>query len=145
VTYHPDHRNQPPYPGPYPPYPGPPVPPGPYGGYPGYPAYYPPPRETNVLAVVSLVAALCLPPAGIVTGHIALTQIKRTGADGRGLAIAGLVLSYVFTILIVLFAALGVWAEMTFEPRPGHPERSYTATSGLTDLQDSGPLPLTSV
>jgi peptidyl-prolyl cis-trans isomerase B (cyclophilin B) len=145
VTYHPDDQNHPPYPGPQPQYPGYPAPPGPYGGYPGYPAYYPPPQETNVLAVVALVGALCLPPVGIVAGHIALAQIKRTGADGRGLAIAGLVLGYVFTVLIVLLIAMGIWVEATVGLDPDHPGGSYTATSGLADLQHSGPLPLTGV
>jgi hypothetical protein len=31
---------------------------------------------------------------GAVLGHISLSQIKRTGEEGRGMAIAGLVLSY---------------------------------------------------
>ncbi|MGE2767303.1 DUF4190 domain-containing protein [Rhodococcus sp. 1.20] len=35
-------------------------------------------------------------------GHISLAQIKRTGEQGRGLAIAGLVIGYIFTALLVL-------------------------------------------
>ena len=56
---------------------------------PGQPAKY------NVLAIVSLVTAFFVSLAAIITGHIALNQIKRTGEQGRGLAIAGLVLGYV--------------------------------------------------
>ena len=69
--------------------------PPPYGGYP--PPYGP--RPTNTLAIVSLVCAFVIAPLGIVFGHISLSQIKRSGEDGRGLAIAGLVLGYVITVL----------------------------------------------
>lgn len=48
----------------------------------------------NVLAVVSLVSAFFVSLAAVITGHIALSQIKKTGEKGRGLAIAGLVLGY---------------------------------------------------
>jgi hypothetical protein len=42
--------------------------------------------------------------AGIVCGHMALSQIRRTGEEGRSLAIAGLVIGYgVLAIGLVLF------------------------------------------
>ena len=41
-------------------------------------------------------------PLGIVFGHISLSQIKQTGEEGRGLAVAGLVISYVITALSIL-------------------------------------------
>lgn len=73
------------------------------GAYP----YQQPPR-TNGLAIASLVCAFLLAPLGIAFGHISLTQIKRTGEQGRGLAIAGLVIGYVFTVttIMVVIAAL---------------------------------------
>jgi hypothetical protein len=44
---------------------------------------------------------------GIVFGHIALSQIKRTGQGGRGLAIAGLIAGYIMVaITVVLVIAL---------------------------------------
>ncbi len=82
--------------------------PPPYGGYPppyGYapppppPGYPPPPRPTNALAVASLICAFLIAPLGIVFGHISLSQIKRSGEEGRGMAIAGLVIGYVLTVL----------------------------------------------
>ena len=54
-----------------------------------------PGSQYNVLAIVSLVSAFFVSLAAIITGHIALSQIKRTGENGRGLAIAGLVIGYV--------------------------------------------------
>ncbi|MGO4691394.1 DUF4190 domain-containing protein [Glaciibacter sp. 2TAF33] len=53
------------------------------------------PAKYNVLAIVSLVSAFFISLVAIITGHIALGQIKKTGEQGRGLAIAGLVLGYV--------------------------------------------------
>ncbi len=75
--------------------------------------------QTNTLAVVSLVSAIGAPfghligvggitliIVSIVTGHMARSQIKKTGESGDGLAIAGLIISYVhlaLTVLVVIF------------------------------------------
>ena len=64
--------------------------------------------KTNVLAIVSLIASLSgfilliTPIVGIITCHIALNQIKRTGENGRGLALAGTIVGYVLTALVIL-------------------------------------------
>ena len=57
--------------------------------------------RTNVLAIIALIAAFVVPLAGIVCGHIALAQIKRSGGAGRGLALSGTVLGYVFSLLYI--------------------------------------------
>ncbi|RAV15648.1 cyclophilin [Mycolicibacterium sp. GF69] len=87
-----------------PPY-GEPVPP-PYG-YPGQYGY-PPPRRTNTLAIVALVCAFLFAPLGIVFGHLSLSQIKKSGEEGRGLAIAGLVIGYLVTVLTALAIVVSV-------------------------------------
>jgi hypothetical protein len=79
---------------------------GPYDGQQQYP--YAPTAPTNVLAIVALVSAFFIPVAGIVCGHLALGQIKRTGENGRGLALAGLIIGYVLTALIVLMIVLAI-------------------------------------
>jgi len=57
---------------------------------------YPPVRPTNVLGIITLVlGVLGFAIVPVVTGHIALAQIKRTGEDGRGITIAGLILGYI--------------------------------------------------
>jgi hypothetical protein len=58
---------------------------------------------TNTLAILALVFGFIIPIAGIICGHIARGQIKRTGESGDGLALAGLILGYVLTGLTVLF------------------------------------------
>jgi hypothetical protein len=53
------------------------------------------------MAILSLVFAFVFAPLGIVFGHVAKRQIRRTGEGGSGLATAGLVLSYIFTIIAI--------------------------------------------
>ena len=68
-----------------------------------------PERSTNVLAIIALIGAFVFPLAGIICGHIALAQIKRTGEAGQPLALWGTILGYVFSviwILIFLFAII---------------------------------------
>lgn len=74
--------------------------PPPYHPYPPY--GYPPPRATNVMAILALVFAFVFAPAAIVLGHVARRQIRQTGEDGDGLALAGLIVGYVLTGLTVL-------------------------------------------
>lgn len=59
-------------------------------------------RPWNALAIVGFVLAFVVPPGGIVCGHIARRQIRTTQEQGDGLALAGLILGYVFTCTIVL-------------------------------------------
>jgi len=71
------------------------------------------------MAIASLVCSFLFFPLGIVFGHISLSQIKRTGEEGRGLAIAGLVISYVITVMtivaVVVSAVLMVWMGRMLE------------------------------
>lgn len=67
----------------------------------------PPVPPWNALAVVGFVLAFVVPPGAIACGHIALGQIRRTGEQGHGLALAAAVLGWVFTAVIALFVL--VW------------------------------------
>ena len=87
---------------------GPPTPPVPYGtpaphGVAAPYAVGPVAPRTNTLAIVSLVTGFCCSIAAVVTGHIALGQIKRTGEQGRGLALAGTIVSGVSVLVGVIF------------------------------------------
>ncbi|WP_417235284.1 DUF4190 domain-containing protein [Arthrobacter sp.] len=57
---------------------------------------------TNVLAVLALVLSFFVGILGIVFGHISRAQIRRTGEGGAGLALAGLIIGYVWVGLFVL-------------------------------------------
>lgn len=81
--------------------------PAPYG----YPAQS---ENTNTLAILSLVFGLF--GSGIIAvilGHIARSQIRRTGERGSGMAIAGLVLGYLVAVAcvtaIVYAVAIGLF------------------------------------
>jgi prepilin-type processing-associated H-X9-DG protein len=62
--------------------------------------------KTSGLAITSLVLALlgCTSLIGAICGHIALSKIKKSnGAQkGEGIAIAGIVCGYIFTILFMI-------------------------------------------
>ena len=111
--------------------------PGP-GGYP------PPPRppSTNGLAVASLVCAFLFFPLGIVFGHMSLSQIKRTREGGHGLAVAGLVVSYVVAVLTVLaVVATIVFAGLLVRFAEELNGVRYPNSPGTTSAQPAGPLP----
>ena len=72
-------------------------------------------NSLNTLSVVSIATALTGfgAVAGVITGHVALTQLKTDGKSGRGLAIAGLAVGYA-GIAIGVFSAIarigfGIW------------------------------------
>lgn len=69
-----------------------------YQGYTSAPAA----TRTNGLAIASLISSFFISLLGIILGHIALNQIKRTGEGGRGLAIAGLVIGYAGLVIGIL-------------------------------------------
>jgi hypothetical protein len=78
-----------------------------YGPPPGY--GYPPPgyppvwrRPTNTMAILSLVLAFVFAPAGLVLGIIARKQIRETGEEGDGLALAGIIVGAIASALFVL-------------------------------------------
>jgi DUF1707 SHOCT-like domain/Domain of unknown function (DUF4190) len=74
-----------------------------------------PVAKTNGLAIVSLACGigqfafgpLATIPA-IVCGHVARSQIKRTGEQGAGLALAGLILGWAAVLLGIVLIVVGV-------------------------------------
>ena len=83
------------------------------------PAVVPPVARTNGLAIASLACALAQFVFGplatipaIVFGHVALHQIKRSGEQGAGLAVAGLILGWA-TVILVIFLLLMVGVAMS--------------------------------
>ncbi|PJJ65252.1 DUF4190 domain-containing protein [Compostimonas suwonensis] len=58
----------------------------------------------NVLAVVGFVLSLlAFNVVAVILGFIALSQIKRTGERGRGLALAAIIIGFVSIALGILF------------------------------------------
>jgi hypothetical protein len=81
--------------------------------YPGYPPY-PPSPPTNGLAIAALVCSLaglatCISaPVGAILGHVARRQIRERGEGGDGLALAGIIVGWILTALMVLLIAVYV-------------------------------------
>ncbi|MEJ7584991.1 MAG: DUF4190 domain-containing protein [Acidimicrobiales bacterium] len=101
------------------------APPAPYGtgGWGPYPIQ--PPRKVNGLAIAALCTSIgavlftftcgigiIAGPVGAILGHVSLGQIKRSGEEGRGLALAGVIIGWALTALaaavIVLFTVVAV-------------------------------------
>jgi hypothetical protein len=64
---------------------------------------------TNTLAVLSLVFSFIVAIVGVILGHVALSQIARTGQEGRGLAITGLVVGYVSLLAGMIFSVRAIY------------------------------------
>ncbi len=112
--------------------------PGPYPGYPapGAPGYPPPAGGgTNGFAIASLIFGILGGVLfSVVFGIVALTQIRKRGQTGRGLAITGLVLSGCWALLIVAGITVAIISNAG----------DSTATSvGSTAGRDSGSVAVT--
>lgn len=70
--------------------------------YAAYSSTAQPVAPTNSFAIVALICAFVIPPVGLVFGIIAQRQIARTGEQGAGLALAAIIVSAIFTGLIVM-------------------------------------------
>lgn len=73
-----------------------------YTENPGLPA-----AGTNGLAIASLIVVFFSSIIGLILGHVALHQINRTGEQGRGLALAAVIIGWVTTgigVMIVIIA-----------------------------------------
>lgn len=70
--------------------------------YSAYSSTAPHAAPTNAFAIVALICAFVIPPVGLVFGIIAQRQIARTGEQGAGLALAAVIVSAIFTGLIVM-------------------------------------------
>ena len=116
-----------------------PVPP-PYGAYPPpYDPYgYPRPRPTNGMAIASLICAFVFAPLGIIFGHISLSQLKRTGEEGHGLAVAGLVISYVITVGTIIVMAAVVWFTIAVARHLDDGSRYYPDITAAPMTPDGG-------
>jgi hypothetical protein len=98
--------------------------------------YQPPTQQHyNTFAVLSAIFAVVVPLAGVVLGHLALPQIRRTGERGRWAAIWGLIIGYL--LCVALIAGGIAWA--TFGRHGAAP--STAASSTTTMAVPARPLP----
>ncbi|MEU0369300.1 DUF4190 domain-containing protein [Streptomyces sp. NPDC006283] len=92
----------------------------------------PPQRPAvNGLAITSLVVGIvcCLPPLGLVLGAVALGQLRRKGERGKGMAVAGIVLSSLSTLLVLLMVVTGEAREAWNGMRDGFKEAARSKST----------------
>jgi protein-disulfide isomerase len=114
--------------------------PAPGNGYVGAPVA---PR-TNTMSIVSLITGFFCSIAAVITGHLALGQIRRTGEAGKGLAITGLVLGYLglvagtlALIFAVLFAAsIGAFFSTIVGSTSSSPSIVASGQAGAANLDE---------
>ncbi len=80
----------------------------------------PSPTGYNAMAILSIIFAFLFAPLGIVFGHVAKHQIRRSGEQGDSLATAGLAIGYLITALVlVACCAAGVLIATGWATAPG--------------------------
>lgn len=74
---------------------------------------------TGLSGVLFCLPALLLSISAVVTGHLSQRELRRDPAlTGRGMMIAGLVLGYLGSILVLLIASMVMWAIATDQGSP---------------------------
>lgn len=77
----------------------------------GNPPLLGPASSTNGLAIAALVLSLFAGFIAIPFGHVARSQIRRTGQQGGGMALAGLIIGYIsLAATVVVVSTLGYFA-----------------------------------
>ncbi len=75
--------------------------------------YYYGPTPTNTMAILAIVFAFVFSPLGIVFGFIARSQIRQTGEQGDGLALAGIIVGFISIAFVVLAFIIFLGAAST--------------------------------
>ncbi len=84
---------------------------GPYYARPqqAYPVYYGAPLAPySTTAIVGFVMAFFVPIVGLILGIVSLTQIRKTGQRGHGLALASIVIGSAYTVFVFLIIVLEI-------------------------------------
>jgi hypothetical protein len=71
------------------------------------------------MAILALVMAFVFAPVGLVLGIVARKQIRRTGEDGDGLALAGIIVGGIVTAFfaLIIFGLIAVFhSASSFAP-----------------------------
>ncbi|WP_168203701.1 DUF4190 domain-containing protein [Humibacter ginsenosidimutans] len=65
-------------------------------------------EQTNGLAIAALIVVFFSSVVGLILGHVALSQIKRTGQPGHGLALAAVIIGWAVVGLVIVIALVSV-------------------------------------
>jgi uncharacterized membrane protein len=65
-------------------------------------------KKTNTLTIIGFILAFFFPLVGLILCIIGLQQIKKRKEKGRELAIAGIIISSVFMLVILAFLVISI-------------------------------------
>lgn len=85
-----------------------------------------PQAPMNKFALVSFIGSFFIGLIGVIFGHISLSQIKKTGERGQGFALAGLIIGYTHTIIMIVVSISAIMMMVA----------SLTVLSTVTTDQD---------
>jgi uncharacterized protein YdbL (DUF1318 family) len=86
--------------------------------------------RTNTLAIVAFIGSFFVSLLGIIAGHIALRQIKRSGEKGHGFALAGTIIGYVSLVLTAILVVVMVAGIALAASHLQSEMRSQASTNG---------------
>lgn len=69
------------------------------------------PQKTNTMAILALVFAFLIPLVGFILAIVAMSKIKKTNEGGKGLAVAGLIISILnmlAQIVLIILLTVGI-------------------------------------
>ena len=67
-------------------------------------------NKTNVLAIVGYIFAFIMPIVGLISSMIGRNKAPECGGNGKGLATAGIVISVVWMVLVIIIYAAAACA-----------------------------------
>lgn len=90
-------------------------------------------KKTNSLSVVGLIFAFLIPLLGFILSIVSLNQIKKNNEGGKGLAVAGIVLSSIFMFIgLILIFSLAAGINNATKNSSDENETSKTANTSKT-------------
>ena len=90
-------------------------------------------QKTSILAILSLIFAFLFPLVGLISGIIALSEIKKNPSiKGRGLAIAGIIISSFFVLIYLVLLLIGGLAYSGFLSPSSHLSPRCTLPIGFS-------------
>ncbi len=91
------------------------------------------PQKTNTMAILALVFAFIIPLVGFILALVAMSKIKKSNEGGKGLAIAGLIISIVLMITQIIAGILFTVGVINF----GRSVDSATTTTTTTGTNNN--------
>jgi hypothetical protein len=107
----------------------------------------PAPVQHDGLAIASLICAFFIPPLAIVFGHVSRHQAKKEHRAKSGIALAGLILGWIFTavgIIVAIAVSAAVSSTSSISVQPPVSSQTYAPPTTAPPTSPSTPSPAAS-